>query len=141
MSIEELVEKYMKEKENMDTMSFEGQHESSPSTFRVNIEEENLSYNEEITSRDNEELKKFETVENDAQSLETLVVKEDEPTSLELHEKTNDEVGKTMPEMTVWGEMYEKLKNEKMTPTSEVDEYIIQLNNEMKATIVNKKKK
>ena len=141
MSIEELVEKYMKEKENMDTMSFEGQHESSPSTFGVNIEEENLSYNEEITSRDNEELKKFETVENDAQILETLVVKEDEPTSLELHEKTNDEVGKTMPEMTVWGEMYEKLKNEKMTPTSEVDEYIIQLNNEMKATIVNKKKK
>ena len=77
----------------MVTMPFEGQHESSPSTLGVNIEEENLSYNEEITSRDNEELEKFETVENDAQILETLVVKEDEPTSPESHEKTNYEVG------------------------------------------------
>ena len=40
MSIEELVAKYMKEQENMATMSFEGQHESSPSTLGVNIEEE-----------------------------------------------------------------------------------------------------
>ena len=56
MSIEELVVKYMKEQENMATMSFEGQHESLPSTLGVNIEEENLRYNEEITSRDNEEL-------------------------------------------------------------------------------------
>ena len=31
-------------------------------------------------------------------------------------------------------------KNEKMTPTSEVLEYIIQLNNEMKGTFVKKKK-
>ena len=58
-------------------MSFEGQHESSPSTLGVNIEEENLKYIEELTSRDNEELEKFETMENDAQILETLVVKED----------------------------------------------------------------
>ena len=41
MSIEELVAKYMNEHENMDTMSFEGQHESSPSTLGVNTEEEN----------------------------------------------------------------------------------------------------
>ena len=40
MSIEELVAKYMKEQEKMATMSFEGQHESSPSTLGVNIEEE-----------------------------------------------------------------------------------------------------
>ena len=73
MSIEELVAKYMKEQENMATMSFEGQHESSPSTLGVNIEVENLRYNEEITSRDNEELENFETVENDAQILETLI--------------------------------------------------------------------
>ena len=33
MSIEELVAKYMNEQENMATMSFEGQHESSPSTL------------------------------------------------------------------------------------------------------------
>ena len=139
MSIEELVEKYMKEQENMATMSFEGQHESSSSTLGVNIEVENLRYNEEITSRDNEELENFETVENDAQILETLVVKKDGPTSLESHEKTNDEVGKTMPERTLWGEIHEELKNEKMTPNFEVDEYIIQLNNEMKGTFVKKK--
>ena len=42
MSIEELVAKYMKEQENMATMSFERQHESSPFTLGVNIEEENL---------------------------------------------------------------------------------------------------
>ena len=66
MSIEELVAKYMKEQENMTTMSFVGQHESSPSTLGVNIEEETLRHNEEITSRDNEELEKFQTVENDA---------------------------------------------------------------------------
>ena len=34
MSIEELVAKYMKEQENMTTMSFEGQHESLPLTGR-----------------------------------------------------------------------------------------------------------
>ena len=56
MSIQELVAKYMKEQENMAEMSFEGQHEGLPSTLKVNKEEESLSYNEEITSRDNEEL-------------------------------------------------------------------------------------
>ena len=78
MSIQELVAKYWKELENMATMSFEGQHESLPSTLGVNTKEENLSYNEEIISRGTEELKKFETMENDAQTLETSVVKEDE---------------------------------------------------------------
>ena len=53
MSIEELVAKYMKEQENRVAMSFEGQHESSPSTLVANLEEENLSYNEEISSRGN----------------------------------------------------------------------------------------
>ena len=140
MSIEELVAKYMKEQENRVAMSFEGQHESSSSTLRVNLEEENLSYNEEITSRGNKELEKLQRVENDAETLKDLVAKEEkEPTSPESHEKTNDEVGKTMLEMTLWGEMHEGLKNEKMTPTSEVDEYIIQLNNEMKGTFVKKK--
>ena len=41
--------------------------------------------------------------------------------------------------MTIWGEMHEELKNEKMTLTSKVDEYIIQLNNELKGNIVKKK--
>ena len=36
MSIQELVAKYMKEQENMATMSFEGLHESLPSTLGVN---------------------------------------------------------------------------------------------------------
>ena len=40
MSIEELVEKYIKEQGNMATMSFEGQNESWPSTLGVNIDEE-----------------------------------------------------------------------------------------------------
>ena len=141
MSIEELVAKYMKEQENMDTMSFEGQHESSPSTLGVNIEEENLRYNEEITSKDNEELEKFQTVENDAQILETLVMKEDEPTSLESHENTNYEVVKTIPEMTLWVPMHEEVKNENKTPSSEVDEYIIHLNNKLRGIIVKKKMK
>ena len=126
MSIEELVEKYMKEQENMATMSFEGQHESSPSTLGLNIEEENWSYNEEITSRGNEELEKLKKVENDAETLKNLVAKEEkEPTSSKSYEKVKDEVVRTMPEMTIWGEMHEGLKNEKMTPTSEMDEYII----------------
>ena len=141
MRIQELVAKYMKEQENMAKMSFEGQHESLPSSLKVNKEEESLSYNEEITSRDNEELEKFQNVENDAQILETLVVNEEESTSSELHEKTNDEVLKTIPEMTFWVPMHEEVKNKKETPTSEVDEYIIHFNNELRRIIVKKKMK
>ena len=86
----------MKEQENMVEMSSEGQHESLPSTLKVNKGKESLSYNEEITSRDNEQLEKFQNVENDAHILETLVVNEEDSTSPELHEKTNDEVVKTI---------------------------------------------
>ena len=35
--------------------------------------------------------------------------------------------------------MHEELKNENMIPNSEVDEYIIHFNNELRGTIVNKK--
>ena len=141
MSIEELVEKYMNEQENMATMSFEGQHESSPSTLGVNTEEENWSYNEEITSRGNEELEKLQKVEDDdAETLKDLVEKEEkESTSLESYEKVKEEVVEIFPEMTLWGEMHEELKNEKTIPNSEVDEYIIHFNNELRGTIVNKK--
>ena len=138
MSIEELVEKYMKEQEKMATMSFEGQHESLPSTLGVNIEEEHWSYNEEITSRGNEKLEKFLIVEYDAQILETLVVKEDEPIAPESREKKNDEVAKTIPEMTLSVAIHLEVKNEKMTPTTEVDKYIIHLNNELRGIIVKK---
>ena len=141
MSIEELVEKYMNEQENMATMSFEGQHESSPSTLRVNTEEENWSYNEEITSRGTEELEKLQKVEDDdAETSKDLVENEEkESTSPESYEKVKEEVVETFPEMTLWGEMHEELKNEKTIPTSEVDEYIIHLNNKLRGTIVNKK--
>ena len=105
----------------------------------MNKEEESLRYNEEITSRDNEELQKFQNVENDAQILETLVVNGEESTSPELHEKTNDEVVKTIPEMTFWVPMHEEVKNKKETLTSEVDEYIIHLNNDLRGIIVKKK--
>ena len=63
MSTKELLAKYTKEQENIATMSFEGQHESLPSTLEVSKEEESLSYNEEITSRGNEELEKLQRVE------------------------------------------------------------------------------
>ena len=105
----------------------------------MNTKEENLSYNKEITSKGNKELEKFQTKEYDAQILETLVVKENESTSSESHEKTNDEVAKIIPEMTLLVAMHLEVKNEKMTPTSEVDEYI-HLNNELRGIIVKKKK-
>ena len=141
MSIEELVAKYMNEQENMATMSFEGQHESSPSTLGVNTKEENWSYNEEITSRGNEELEKFQKVEDDdAETLKDLVEKEEkESTSPESYEKVKEEVAETFLEMTLWGEMHEELKNEKTIPNFEVDEYISHFNNELRGTVVNKK--
>ena len=88
------------------------------------------------------EVERLQRVENDAQTLKDLVEKEEEEsTSPESHEKIKDEVVKTIPEMTLWGEMHEALKNEKMTPISKVDEYIIQLNNKLKGNIVKKKGK
>ena len=58
-------------------------------------------------------------MENDAETSKDLVAKEEEEsTSLESYEKLNDEVVKTMSKMTLWGEIHEELKNEKMTPTS-----------------------
>ena len=60
-----------------------------------------------------------------------------EPTSLESHDKTK--VVKTIQEMAPWGEMYEYFNIVKVTPMSKVEDYIIQLNKEIEATIVNKK--
>ena len=80
--------------------------------------------------------------DNDAETSKDLVEKEEkESTSPESYEKVKEEVVETFPEMTLWGEMHEELKNEKTIPTSEVDEYIIHLNNELRGTIVNKKLK
>ena len=99
--------------------------------FEVNKEEENLS--------DNEELEKLQRLKNDAQILRTLVVKDDQPTFPKSHEKTNNEVVKTIREMATWGEMHEELKNEKMAPILKAEECTIQFFKEVEATIVNKK--
>ena len=100
MSIQELVAKHMNKGENMAKMSFEGQHESLPSILEVIREkEEDLSYNKDITSRNNEELEKLIRGDDDAQDLKTLVVMEDEPTSPESHDTTKDEVLRTIPEI------------------------------------------
>ena len=78
MSIQELVAKYMNGNENVAIMSHEGQHETLRSNLEVTKEEENLNYNEEITSRDDEKLEKIQNLENDTQTLKELVVKEEE---------------------------------------------------------------
>ena len=130
----------MNEGENMAKMSFEEQHESLPSILEVIREEEGgLSYNKDITLRNNEELEKLIRGDDDAQDLKALVVMEDEPTSPESHDTTKDEVLKAIPEMALWGDMHEELKIEEVTPMSKVGECIFQLNKEMEATIVKQK--
>ena len=87
----------------------------------------------------NEELEKLQRVENEARTSKDLVKKEEEEsTSPESHEKTNDEVVKTIPKMDPWSEMHEELKNEKMTLILKTGKCNIQLFKEMEATIVNK---
>ena len=98
MGIQELVAKHMNKGKNMVEMFFEGQHESLPSLFEV-IKEQSLNYNENVTSRSKDELEKITKVEDDAQNLRILVVKKDEPTSLESQEKIKDEVVRTISEM------------------------------------------
>ena len=73
-------------------MSFERQHESLPSIVEVVREEEDLRYNKDITSRNNEELDKLTRRDDDAQDLKAFVVIEDEPTSPESHDTIKDEV-------------------------------------------------
>ena len=99
--------------------------------------EEGLHYKEDVTLRSKDELENITKVEDDAQNLRILVVKEYEPTSPKSQEKIKDEVVKTIPEMATWGEKLEKLKIEKVTPMSKVEEYIVQLCKEMEATIMN----
>ena len=78
-------------------------------------------------------------MENDAQNLRILVVKEDEPTSPESQEKIKEEVVRTISEMAPRGEKLEELKIEEVTPMSKVEKYIIKLNKEIEATIMKKK--
>ena len=142
MSIQELVAKHMNEEENMAKMSFEGQHGRLSSLFEV-IKEESLNYNEDVTLRSKDELEKFTTMEDDAQNSRILVVKENEPTSLESHKKikAENEIVKMILEMAPWGKMHEELKIDDVTPMSKVEEYIIKLNKEMGAPIVINKEK
>ena len=123
MSIQELVAKHMNEKVNMAKMSFEGQHESLPSIIEVIREEkeEGFHYKEDVTSRSKDELENITKVEDDAQNLRILAVKEDEPTSLESQEKIKDEVVKTIPEMATWGENLKGLKIKEVTRMSKVE--------------------
>ena len=136
MSIQELVAKHINEGKNMIELSFEGQHEKLPCILEVNPEKEDLNYNEDITLRNNGELEKLKRVEDDAQELKDLFVKEDESTSSKSHEMIREEVVKTISEMTPWGEMHEKLKIEEVTSMSKVEEYNVMLNKEMEVLIV-----
>ena len=73
----------------MVEMSFEEQHERFPSLFEV-IKEKGLNYKEDVTSRSKDELEKITKVEDNAQNLKVSVVKEDELTSPESHERTRE---------------------------------------------------
>ena len=48
------------------------------------------------------------------------------------------EVDKTIPEMTLWRDVHEKVKNEKLTPILEVDENILELMENERTTKVNR---
>ena len=80
----------------------------------MNIEEEDLSYNE-----------KFKRVEDDVQEWKDLVVIEDVSTSPESREMIKEKVLNTSPKMATWGDMHEDLRIEEVTPMSKVEEYII----------------
>ena len=111
-----------------------------PNILEVKLEKEDVDNKEAITLMSSGELEELIREQVDANELKELVAKENEPTSSEPNEK-REEVLKTFLDMTLWGEVYKELKNKKMTPMFEVDEYIVQLNEELEATIVNQKEK
>ena len=76
-------------------------------------------------------------VEMDAKVLNEIVAKEKESTSLKPKEMKK-EVEKTIPKMTLWGEVDEKLKNENLTPILKVIETILELMENERATKVKK---
>ena len=123
----------------MAKISFKGQQERLASLFEE-IKEEGLHYKEYVTSRSKDELENIAKVEDDAQNLRILVVKEDEPTSPESQEKKKDEVIWSILVMAPWSEKLEDLKIEEVTPMSKVEVFIVQLCKEMEATIVKIKK-
>ena len=102
----------------------EEQQRSLHNILEVKPEKEDVDNKEAITLMSGGELEELMREEVDANELKELVAKEDESTSPEPNENRK-EVVKTFPEMTLWGEVYKKLKNKKKTPMSEVDEYIV----------------
>ena len=69
-----------------------------------------------------EELKR---VEVDAKVLNEIVGKE--KSTFSKQKEMKKKVYKTIPDMTLWGYVHEKVKNEKLTPISKVDETILKL--------------
>ena len=75
-------------------------------------------------------------VEVDAKELVELVASQEGPTSPQMEE--NRKEVKITSEMILWGEVHEKLENQKMTPILELDEIIFELNENLKAIMVTK---
>ena len=75
-------------------------------------------------------------VEVDAMKLHELIIKEEgsnSPEPKEIRKKVE-----ILLEMILWGEVHEKLENQKMTPISLGDEIIFELNENLRASMVKK---
>ena len=102
------------------------QQRSFPTNRDENPEKEDVEHKEDVTLKSGGELEKLQRVEDDAQELKELVVREDELTSPESHDTTKDEVLKTIPKMAPWGEIHEVFKIARVTPMSKSKECIVQ---------------
>ena len=106
-----------------------------------NPEKEIVEHTKAIILRSEGELKEPKRIKVDDMELDYLVAKENKSTSLKPNEM-REEVVEIISEMTIWGEMHKELKNEKMTPITEVDDFFFQLNKENeRANIVRKEEK
>ena len=91
-----------------------------------------------LSKEQQESLPKLEEprrVKIDVKELHELFEKEERSNSPESQKKKREVY--TISKMILWGEVYEKLKNEKkMTPILDVDKIIFELNENLKATMV-----
>ena len=76
-------------------------------------------------------------VEVDAKVLNEIVAKEKESTSIKPKEMKK-EVEKTILEMILWGEVHKKVEKENLTPISKVDDTILELMENERASKVKK---
>ena len=76
-------------------------------------------------------------VDVDSKELNDLFEEENWSTFVEP-EETSEEVEKTIPEMTLWGDVHEELQSEKMRYILEVEEIVLALNENEKVPIVEK---